>query len=500
MKNSKVSETEKLINLEIILNNIPDIFIRFDRDYNILFFNQNIRNLIENQNLDNKNISFSDLPKELSDFLKTAYNCVFNEGRNYENEILIEYKKNRKIFGVRVIPENTNIGEIFNAICICRDITEYREYKQNYRALFESMLDGFALHEMMYDENGEAVDYKFLLVNPAFEKLTGLKKEEVLNKRVLDIMPDLEKEWIVIYDTVARTGKSERFEMYSAPLKKYFEVAAYSPRKGQFACIFQDVTLKKYFEKEVIINDRLAALGQLSFGIAHEFNNILAIIKGNAQLLSMTCENLDEEQRELLKTIDEQVIRAADISGKMMNFSATRPAARKNENIVDVIKEIMIIQKNYLMMDNIELIFEIEKEKFSDDQDYMVFIDVNQIKLTLINMIMNARDAIIMKKNTDGIVKIILTKDEKNIIIKIQDNGIGMDEKMKEKLFTPFYTTKGAFLQDEELENIKGVGLNLLICWTIIKIHNGQIIVDSELNEGTTFTIKLPYYIKPINR
>ncbi|HON57613.1 MAG TPA: HAMP domain-containing sensor histidine kinase, partial [bacterium] len=332
------------------------------------------------------------------------------------------------------------------------------------------------------------------------EKLTGLKKEEVLNKRVLDIMPDLEKEWIVIYDTVARTGKSERFEMYSAPLKKYFEVAAYSPRKGQFACIFQDVTLKKYFEKEVIINDRLAALGQLSFGIAHEFNNILAIIKGNAQLLSMTCENLDEEQRELLKTIDEQVIRAADISGKMMNFSATRPAARKNENIVDVIKEIMIIQKNYLMMDNIELIFEIEKEKFSDDQDYMVFIDVNQIKLTLINMIMNARDAIIMKKNTDGIVKIILTKDEKNIIIKIQDNGIGMDEKMKEKLFTPFYTTKGAFLQDEELENIKGVGLNLLICWTIIKIHNGQIIVDSELNEGTTFTIKLPYYIKPINR
>ncbi|HPP88761.1 MAG TPA: ATP-binding protein, partial [bacterium] len=63
----------------------------------------------------------------------------------------------------------------------------------------------------------------------------------------------------------------------------------------------------------------------------------------------------------------------------------------------------------------------------------------------------------------------------------------------------PFYTTKGAFLQDEELENIKGVGLNLLICWTIIKIHNGQIIVDSELNEGTTFTIKLPYYIKPGN-
>ncbi|MCP5495371.1 MAG: PAS domain-containing protein [Leptospiraceae bacterium] len=113
------------------------------------------------------------------------------------------------------------------------------------KLLFQEMTSGCAVHEMIYDETGNPIDYRFLDVNPAFEKLTGLKKEDIIGKRVLDVMPGTEDYWIQKYGKVATDGEPMKFENYSQEIDRYYEVVAYSPKKGYFAVIFNDITDQK---------------------------------------------------------------------------------------------------------------------------------------------------------------------------------------------------------------------------------------------------------------
>ena len=114
--------------------------------------------------------------------------------------------------------------------------------EQSYRRLFNGMISGFALHEIICDENGKPCDYRFLEVNPAFEALTGLSAEEVIGKRVLEVLPQTEGPWIEEYGRVALTGDPVSFVNYSRALDKYYEVVAYRPAPGQFAVVFNDTT------------------------------------------------------------------------------------------------------------------------------------------------------------------------------------------------------------------------------------------------------------------
>lgn len=136
-----------------------------------------------------------------------------------------------------------------HTIAIHRDITERKRWEQQlqaseerYRTLFETMLDGFALHEIILDEHGEPCDYRFLQVNPAFERLTGLQADQVIGRTAREIFPHLEPHWLQIYGRVALTGQPAYFEDYSRDLGRWFEVRAISPCHGQFAAFFNDIT------------------------------------------------------------------------------------------------------------------------------------------------------------------------------------------------------------------------------------------------------------------
>ena len=141
------------------------------------------------------------------------------------------------------------------------DITERKQAEkqlknseEKYRSLFENMLDGFALHEIVLDENGAPINYIFLEVNNAFENQTGLKRAEIIGKKVSEVLPGIEKDpadWIGVYGKVALTGEEIRFEQYSEPLKKWYSVLAYSPRKNYFATIFMDITERQQAEEEL---------------------------------------------------------------------------------------------------------------------------------------------------------------------------------------------------------------------------------------------------------
>ncbi len=131
------------------------------------------------------------------------------------------------------------------------DITKLKQAEHDYRTLFQEMLDGFALHEIIFDGQGEPINYRFLDVNPAFERLTGLKKEDIIGRTVLEVLPGTEKQWIDTCSKVALTGEPAFFEDYSVELKKYFEVRTLRTAVNQFACIFADITDRKQAEKEL---------------------------------------------------------------------------------------------------------------------------------------------------------------------------------------------------------------------------------------------------------
>ena len=124
-----------------------------------------------------------------------------------------------------------------------------RASEKKYRQLFNSMIDGYALHEIICNDKGHPVDYRFLDINPAFEKLTGLKKAAIIGRTVLEVLPDTEPIWIEKYGKVALTGESLSFSSYSAGLRKYYSVTAFSPGKNQFAVMFVDVTEQKRAEE-----------------------------------------------------------------------------------------------------------------------------------------------------------------------------------------------------------------------------------------------------------
>ena len=153
-------------------------------------------------------------------------------------------------------------------------IEAIKESEEKYRQLFDSMSEGFALHEIITDNNGKPCDYRFISLNPAFEKLTGLNAQNLIGKRVTEALPGTEMYWIEAYGKVALNGISLEFENYHAGLNKHFRVKAFCPQKGYFASIFEDISIRMKAEKERIIAQEQMRLSGEKLDLALENGNI----------------------------------------------------------------------------------------------------------------------------------------------------------------------------------------------------------------------------------
>ncbi len=160
---------------------------------------------------------------------------------------------------IRMLPYQVG-PKVFSGVVITLiDITPVKRVEDalqqselQYQNLFNSMVTGFALHEIILDGRGRPCDYRFLAVNPAFEELTGLKSADIIGRRILEIAPETEKEWIEIYGRVAETGEAAHFEKHSRVLGRYYDVVAYRPARGQFACTFVDVTQRRMAQQALL--------------------------------------------------------------------------------------------------------------------------------------------------------------------------------------------------------------------------------------------------------
>jgi PAS domain S-box-containing protein len=183
--------------------------------------------------------------------------------------------------------------------------------EERYHTLFTGMTEGFAIHELLTDESGKPVDYRFLDVNPAFERLTGLKRQEVVGKTHNEVLPGNDSSWLRMYSQVALTGQPVQFENYAPALRRHYEVLAYRPAPMQFAVIFMDVTDRKQAEEalkrahdelEVRVRERTAELAQrneeLTVEIAERLKMEQALQESKNQLRILASQTLSAQENE----------------------------------------------------------------------------------------------------------------------------------------------------------------------------------------------------------
>lgn len=228
--------------------------------------------------------------KEDRPLIKTAVAAAIRESRPIKVDIRVRRRDGALRWHlVRSAPRRITNGHlVWDGIEL--DITEarqaladYHRVDQDYQMLFRGMMNGFALHEIICDDTGHPVDYRFLAVNPAFERMTGLKAQDIVGRRVLEIMPTTEVYWIETYGQVVLSGEPVFYENYSAAVGKFFEVAAYRPAPGQFACVVQDITQRK--QAEARISD-LAFFDQLT-----RLHNRASLTEHLAQALAQAGRN-----------------------------------------------------------------------------------------------------------------------------------------------------------------------------------------------------------------
>ncbi|MEW6355911.1 MAG: [Fe-Fe] hydrogenase large subunit C-terminal domain-containing protein [Planctomycetota bacterium] len=227
-------------------------------------------------------------------------------------------------------------------------------------------------------------------------------------------------------------------------------------------------------QARLVQTEKLASMGQLSAGVAHEINNPLGTILIYSHMLLKQLQGQDERRPDLEMIVNEAT-RCKDIVRGLLDFARQSRVSKSPVNLSKLIDEVMAIMGPKAEAVGVKLTSDI-----SGDLPTM-FIDATQIKQMLINLIQNGIDAV--EKN--GHVSVTVGKCDKNgsVEIRVADNGCGISKENQSKLFTPFFTTKAMG---------KGTGLGLAIAYGVVKMHSGDISVDSEEGRGTTFTIRLP--------
>jgi len=397
-------------------------------------------------------------------------------------------------------PVRNEQGHVAGVVLVFRDQSaEYaaqkalRDSEAQYSDLFRNMTEGVALHEILCDAQGIPIDYRFLKVNPAFERLTELSAERILGHRVLEVLPGTEPYWIKAYGAVATGGKAIHFENYSAALGRHFRVTAFCPRVNQFCTIFEDITLLKKneqerqnLERQLQQSQRIEAVGRLAGGVAHDFNNMLAVIVGNAELAREHLDAANPIHDDILEIIKAGK-RSADLVKQLLAFASRQTIVPRVLDLNDTIAGMITMLKR--------IIGEAVSLDWTPGPDlWAVKLDPSQVDQVLVNLTVNARDAM------NGVGKISISTSNAAfpqsdpeapldrpcgdyVRIHIGDTGCGMDDITQAHIFEPFFTTK---------RDGVGTGLGLSTVYGIIKQNRGFIRVASKPGEGTRFDIYLP--------
>lgn len=377
-------------------------------------------------------------------------------------------------------------------LCFARDVSDRKRSEEEYSRLVIAIEQ--AAESIMITD----IDGHILYVNPAFERVTGFDKLEVLGKK-----PSLlhsGKHDAAFYReiwTALMSGKSWHGHFINKRKDGSFfeEEATISPIKdksGQiinFVAVKRDVTHEIDLQKQVYHAEKMDAIGRLAGGVAHDFNNLLTIINGYSELIIksiLPSDPLYSHVQQIIKAC----LRASTHTKQLLAFSRRQPMEQKvldfNATLIDMVS---VLKR--LINENIEL-----ATRFKEGVGN-IKADPAEVEQIIVNLVVNARDA--MPRGGKLIIGTEqVTLDEKYcrdhidarpgryVMLTVEDNGIGMDEETRSRIFEPFFTTKE-----------QGTGLGLPMVFGIVRQSKGHVECYSEANKGTLFKIFLPLVSGP---
>ena len=357
---------------------------------------------------------------------------------------------------------------------------ELEESERRYRTLFESAVEGILIADITTKQ--------FKYANPSICKMLGYTKEELIKISVNDIHPlDTLEDTLTVFGALARG----EIQMITVPCLRKDGTIIFVDISGVQAIIdgrdcnvgfFTDITERKQAEKEkrqfeekAQITSRLAAVGEMAAGVAHEINNPLTGVLGFSQML-MENKNVTEDVKENLKIIADGSQQVADIVKRLLTFARQTKPVKTSVNLNELIDNTLKLRGYVLKTANINVV-----TKFDPELPWSV-VDPGQMQQVFVNLIVNAEQAM-KKAHGKGTLTITTEKKENNIRILFQDDGPGITRENLVHLFEPFFTTKDIG---------EGTGLGLSLSRSIILEHGGKMTVESEFGHGATFILELP--------
>ena len=392
------------------------------------------------------------------------------------------------------VPMLDAAGEIVEWFGTASDVTErkraehaLRESEDRYRTLFDSIDEGFCVIEVLFDEAGKPVDYRFIEVNPSCEKQTGLIN--ATGKRMREFVPDLDASWFEIYGRVVLTGEPIRFENEAVEMNNtWFDVYAFRIGEAascKVAVLFTNITERKNAEQKALTlthtlaeQDRrkdefLAMLG-------HELRNPLAPITNAMHLLRLQKDEsvLQKQARQVIERQAEQLNRLVDDLLEVSRITTGQVQLRRElialAGVIDRAVETaqpLIAQRRHALTVTLP------------PEPIWLQADASRLEQVMVNLLTNAA------KYTDegGRIALTVCQEDGSAVLRVRDTGIGMAPELLPHIFDMFTQAARALDRSEG-----GLGIGLCLVQRLVTLHGGSVAVHSSPGHGSEFTVRLP--------
>ncbi|MEW6102173.1 MAG: ATP-binding protein [Candidatus Omnitrophota bacterium] len=405
----------------------------------------------------------------------------YKRPNNFEG-VLIDKENNERLISWSITPILLDgSGDLTGVLLIGNDTTELREGETSFKKIDETMRNIFSniKEYAIYVIN---LDGNITYFGMGSEIMLGWQKNEIIFKHV-NLLHTPDDAASLLPKMLEQVNKEGLFETEISLIKKTGQsipvnltVNKFIDSEGKlmgYIFVAKDITETKKLEYQIFQAEKLAAIGQLAAGMAHEINNPLFVISGRLELMLLD-EKLNEKIRQDLNTINAQADRIRKLVDQLLKFARKSPPKMETVNINEIIEAVLPLLSYHKLpaSKNIEIDKDLAKGLPA------IKGDANQLQEVFVNLLLNGMQAM----PQGGRLSIGSREVEGRLIeVKISDTGCGISESNRKNIFMPFFSTKK-----------DGTGLGLSICFNIIKNHNGVIDIESEVNKGTTFVIKLP--------
>ncbi|MBN1780303.1 PAS domain S-box protein [bacterium] len=470
-----------------LLENATDFIFTLDKNGNFVFLNNRFSHLSGYVKEDWLGQSFQKLIHPGDRIRIGSHYEMIQQGRARVFESRICHNENEQVYVSFSISPIIDKGTIQGAMGIGRDITEQQKMEQEILELKnfnESIIQSMEAGLLTIDLDG-----KITSLNTVGEKITGWHEKEITGRFFDTILLPEKMEFSSMTTRFSRLPPYSRETTLTSKSGKRISIGYTvtdridnAGKKVGTIISFRDMTELKQMQTELFRMDRLASLGVLASGIAHEIKNPLAGIKTMAQACEEEIDNGDP-RREYLVRIGKQVNRLDELLKTFFAYARPKPPDRKLCPLSSILSEVFPLLNKRMTKQQIRY-----TQKISETLP-KVLVDAQQMQQVFLNLIMNAIDAmdkggeITIDANfiSHSRIEPARSEDTRYMEVIVKDTGSGIAEEFIDTIFDPFFTTKSS-----------GLGLGLSIVYRIIEEHHGRIWVESEIGKGTAFFIELP--------